>query len=210
MMFVTFPNRRIHYEADPDSIWTIYWVCIGSEKMESYLDSMQINLDNPTVQVSLPYIVEKVFDSLLSRMDCTTLQSNFECMSLIYNLLSLMTNPSLALESNDDYIEQAINYIQYTYDKPITSKDIANHLSIDRGYFSKLFKEKTGITPTQWILNVRMEKATHFLINSDLSIKEIAHSVGIFDQLYFSRLFVKMYGLCPKMYRETNLPSAKH
>nr|WP_243145844.1 AraC family transcriptional regulator [Clostridium chromiireducens] len=71
-------------------------------------------------------------------------------------------------------------------------------------YISKVFKEKTGESPINYLINLRLEKAKDLLISTESPIKSIAQSVGYSDAYYFSKLFKKYYGHSPYKYRLAN------
>ena len=71
-------------------------------------------------------------------------------------------------------------------------------------YFSKLFKNKTGVNFIDYLTNIRIEKAKTLLADSDKSMKEICVTVGYSDPNYFSRIFKKVTGVTPTEYKEAN------
>ncbi len=67
--------------------------------------------------------------------------------------------------------------------------------------FTHVFKEYAKVSPTKYLLNVKVQKAKELLENTDLSMAQIAEHVGIGDQNYFSRLFKQYVGCSPKAYQ---------
>jgi YesN/AraC family two-component response regulator len=65
---------------------------------------------------------------------------------------------------------------------------------------SKLFKQETGESPINYLIKIRMEKAKELLVKEELSVKEIANSVGYQDAYHFSKLFKKYTGNSPSDY----------
>ncbi|MDY7010410.1 MAG: AraC family transcriptional regulator [Planctomycetota bacterium] len=98
------------------------------------------------------------------------------------------------------YVQVAQDFIHANYYTQIGMNDIAHaaHMSVD--YFGRHFKASTGVTPIQYLLNVRMEAARE-LILTDLKVSDIARMVGIEDPYYFSRVFRRANGLPPLQYR---------
>lgn len=83
-----------------------------------------------------------------------------------------------------------------------TINKLAEIADVSPSYFQKLFKEETGITPIQFIKQIRLEKAQELLETTFLRVQQIGFEVGITDQSYFNREFKKKYGLSPNQYRE--------
>ncbi|MDQ6419744.1 helix-turn-helix domain-containing protein [Paenibacillus sp. LHD-117] len=79
-----------------------------------------------------------------------------------------------------------------------------NDLGISRGYFFDLFKQATGISPAQYVIQFRINRSKEDLRLTDLSITEIADKHGFSSLHYFSKLFRKLTGLSPREYREEN------
>lgn len=120
-------------------------------------------------------------------------------------VLSSVFSPSLSENSkNASYsaeILQAISYIQENYSKKISLAAVADHVGLSSGYLCRIFKEETGVSINAYINNLRMTRAGELLADKNSYIKEVAVSVGFEDQLYFSRLFKRYYGVTPSEYR---------
>jgi two-component system response regulator YesN len=83
----------------------------------------------------------------------------------------------------------------------VTLDEVAQTFSINKNYFCSLFKQVTGVTFSDYLVDVRMKKAEVLLIHSDLRISDIAQKVGYLDQRYFSQIFRKHHGLTPGEFR---------
>src|SRR3546814_4859217 len=64
-------------------------------------------------------------------------------------------------------------------------KDIARSCRISRGYFVSAFKVSAGITPHQWLIRSRLQRAQELLLSTDLSLADIALDCGFYDQSHF-------------------------
>lgn len=95
-------------------------------------------------------------------------------------------------------IEAAIAYFNENYNIKISVEDYAESLHISTRNFKRYMK----ISPAQYILSLRMVNAQSLLENTDYKIGEIAEIVGYDNQLYFSRVFRKEYGVSPAQYRK--------
>lgn len=95
-------------------------------------------------------------------------------------------------------IEAAIAYFNEYYNIKISVEDYAESLHISTRNFKRYMK----ISPAQYILSLRMVNAQSLLENTDYKIGEIAEIVGYDNQLYFSRVFRKEYGVSPAQYRK--------
>ena len=98
------------------------------------------------------------------------------------------------------YIERAEKYIIDNYTGKISVDDICSHLAVSKSYLFYLFSNYLNITPGKYVTMLRMKKAEQLLKNSNKSIKEISEYIGYDDQLYFSRIFKKIYGVSPTQF----------
>lgn len=105
-------------------------------------------------------------------------------------------------ERSGDIIRNAKRYIEDNFDKDISLDDVSRVVNISPYYFSKVFKEESGLNFIEYLTNIRIEKAKELLENSGLSIKEICLSCGYTDPNYFSRSFKKNVGVTPTEYKE--------
>jgi AraC-like DNA-binding protein len=86
----------------------------------------------------------------------------------------------------------------------LTVEEIAEVCKLNRSYFSKLFKETMGCPPQEFLIRMRLSKATELMKTSPASIGNISQICGYPNQLHFSRAFKKRYGLSPREWRSQN------
>ncbi len=103
-------------------------------------------------------------------------------------------------EETDERMVAMKNYIQINF-KTITLEDMAEHFHLSAPYISKYFKERSGETFADYLQSIKMKKAKTYLKNSNMTIENIAYSVGYQNVEHFSRLFKKKYGMAPIQYR---------
>lgn len=104
-----------------------------------------------------------------------------------------------------DYVEAAKEYILRNYYHEIRISDIADYIHIHPAYLQRIFKKECGISIVDFLTEVRMKKAYELLVRTNMSIIDIANSVGINSQQYFNRLFKKVMKVTPKMLRDAAL-----
>jgi two-component system response regulator YesN len=104
-------------------------------------------------------------------------------------------------KEGNDFISMAKKYIHNHYQESLSLEDVAANVELTPTYFTKMFKEQTKLTFIDYVTDVRIEKSKELLLNTKLSLKEIAYEVGYKDPNYFSRVFKKWTNLSPKHYR---------
>lgn len=100
----------------------------------------------------------------------------------------------------EHYIRRAMSYIEDNYSENITVSSISSYVGIERTYLYKLFKKYIGISPTNFLISYRLERAKSMMEYDNLTVSKIASEVGFFDSSHFSGAFVKKYGITPGRY----------
>lgn len=98
-------------------------------------------------------------------------------------------------------IRQASDYISVHYCKLITLNTLSDLCYLNPEYFSKLFKKETGISVTQYIQSIRIERAKELLRHTDEKIIDVSLAVGFNNPSYFCRLFKRLTGISASLYR---------
>src|SRR6266404_2846965 len=93
---------------------------------------------------------------------------------------------------------RAVAYIQDQLDTDLTVSGIAQAVGLSPNHFTKLFKESTGQSPYQYVVEARVRKAKELLTTSKFTISEVAQHVGFADQSHLTRHFKRVFGLPPK------------
>ena len=105
-------------------------------------------------------------------------------------------------QKSDGIVTKAQEYIRQNFRKDLTLEEVAQTAGISPYYFSKLFKEGTGMNFTEYITGLRIERAKQLLSNRELSIKQVCLDSGYGNPNYFSRIFKKWTGITPTEFRD--------
>lgn len=184
-MFVIPPYVETFYQADEKDPWNYIWIGFTSDM------PFPKNLE----EVVLCPEAEIIFEKMKSCVNYSG-RSEFLCARL-WDLFALL----LGKESEKcDYAQMAVDYINSNYMNELSVKNLAKHLNLERTYFSAMFKQKTGISPKQYLIKKRMEVAASLMKNNSISVTVASNSVGYGDAFAFSKMFKKFYGVSPKEY----------
>lgn len=99
------------------------------------------------------------------------------------------------------HIRKAIKYMQQHYTEALTLEYMAKYLGLNKCYFCQLFKRETQRTFSQYLNEIRIEQSKHLLLHTNLSLLEVAFSVGYNNQNYFNMTFKKLTDTTPRKYR---------
>ena len=114
-----------------------------------------------------------------------------------------------SLQNYSVIIRKALTYINTDLCTDLTLNVLAEQLNVNASYLSMLFKKETGMTLTDYVNKHRIEHAGRLLLCTNLPIKSIAQKCGIPDIYYFARLFKRIMGTTPKIFRQ-NVPHEVH
>lgn len=99
-------------------------------------------------------------------------------------------------------IEKTAAYMEAHFDEAITREQLAAIADVNQEHFSRIFRKYKGVSPTEYLTAIRMEKAKELLLHSGLSIMKVARLVGYGDPYHFSRRFKQSVGVAPAFYME--------
>lgn len=126
-----------------------------------------------------------------------------EILNIIILFLGTTHTKNISQNQTDNiYIQSAVNFIDNHYSENIDVQSIADYLGISRTYFTILFQQITKSTPSRYLMHVRMKAAEHLLTNTDTLVSNVAERCGFSNAYSFSTSFRKRYGLSPTQYRK--------
>lgn len=105
-------------------------------------------------------------------------------------------------QQENSVIARAKEYIQKNFQKDLALEEVAQEVGISPYYFSKLFKEEMKRNYSEYLTDIRIEKARELLLDRELSIKQVCVDSGYSNPNYFSRIFKKWTGLTPTEFRD--------
>ena len=212
-LFLIKPGEKIAYYPDPQNPWTYCWMSFGGALASGMM--REAGFEEGVYILESHVDVDKFYRICSKALDTPQLTA----AGAIRRLGLTMQYIALAIESQErgnknrnqkehralykkqDYVRFAIDYIKNNYSS-ITLKDVSDYLGLNKNYFSDIFKQSQGITPNEYLLQVRMRHSSQMLANLTIDIQEIANSVGYSDSLTFSKAFKRFFGVSPRFYRE--------
>ena len=218
--FLICPDIKTYYEADAEDPWAYMWVGFQGLKAKSYLKEANLNVNSPVFSVENDYIDDKLKESLQEMNEVKNIEKSTEVrlVGLLYKFISyLIENNNFnagdskinSNETKGKYLKKAIIFIEKNYSHDIGVKDISDYLGLHRSYLYSLFKNKMNIAPQEYLIKFRINKALELMKNTDLSIGDVARSVGYNDPLNFSKIFKQRKKVSPSKYREKYFKKGK-
>ena len=118
---------------------------------------------------------------------------------------SRFKEPDTVYGGKRDMLAEAIRFIEKNAGEEMTIDSLASMAYLSPGYFRKIFKEVTGLTPIEYINNIRISRACKLLAGGNVTISRTAEIVGINDLNYFSRLFKSLVGCSPSEFKRKSV-----
>lgn len=210
--FLIFPTEITTYVADMDDPWEYIWVEFDGAQVKSALDRLGMSAANPVYHSQNDEARNTMVSSMSALIEHRD-ASPFEHVADTYRFLDGLVRSavpyrtSAAGKLHGYYVDAALEFIAERYRTNIGVEDIARHIGLNRSYFGKVFKESMGVSPQQFLIGYRMEKAADLLKLSALSVAEVGRSVGYPNQLHFSRAFKSAHGVSPRAWRREHAGS---
>ncbi|HWT76479.1 MAG TPA: AraC family transcriptional regulator [Mobilitalea sp.] len=155
--------------------------------------------------------IEELLLSLLAELECNDAASKYVCKGLVIRILHHISTKYEFFLSNEQrkkmnwiIFEEITNYIREQY-KNITIKELVQRFHFNEDYYNRLLKEKTGMTYSEYVQNIRLAQAEKLLKTTSLTVDEVANQVGYHNKGYFYKIFVERYGTTPYKYRKQAL-----
>lgn len=197
------------------------YTCKNTEKKDSFKPVPSNKFDPSKVVENLtfsdsemlntPLIIENGYqtENLIDLL-CTEFAKKmygFEtlCSALLKEIIVKTVRTSFIDErQNHEKIDIAIRYIDDNFNSNISNTQLAEKAGYHPYHLNRLFKKATGMSIHQYILNVRIEKAKEYLLNTELSVADISVLCGFGSPYHLSNAFKKKVSLSPALYRNAN------
>ncbi len=144
-----------------------------------------------------------VLEQMLLNQKRGDLSSKMRQRSFIWRLVERLLTYGFdeSLTSESDKINKSMDFVLENMHSDITVSELADYLDMDVKQFSQIFVKITGITPKKYVIQQKVHHAKSLLMQTSLSVQEVAIRVGYDDPLYFSRIFKKYAGASPSLYK---------
>ena len=151
-------------------------------------------------------VLKQLFEEIIRELQTKQPIYEMVCVSKLFNVLALLSRSRRLKEVQPltqygDKISFVIQKMNMEYDKNYSLEDYAAICYMSKFHFIRVFKTVTGKTPLEYRTDIRFEHAKELLLDTELSINEIAKSTGFESGIYFCNAFKKRMGVSPSQYR---------
>jgi AraC family transcriptional regulator of arabinose operon len=206
---------RTAYALGADSVrpWTIPWIQVTGENIDLLLNELGATRKSPVIDLGDDPQVLALFENAIgvaeSATPCTTTKL-FHLSQSVGHLLAFINARRRSSHERPPDIHERINrcieFMNQKLGEKLELNTLAEFCNLSRTRFLLRFRQITGVSPMAFLTRLRMERACHLLIETEMPIKEIAIQVGYVDPYWFSNAFRSMYRASPSEYRRSKQP----
>jgi AraC-like DNA-binding protein len=206
--FILLPANKVYmrYGADEKDPWTIYWVHFSGRDIGTFNRCFGITLYDGPQPIIYNEKGLQIWDTMYRSLEMGYSKENLSNANLcLYGLTATFLFPDKHVDEKKqdakNLIDETILYMRRELGARLTVEDIASRQHLSASHFTSLFRKATGMSPLDYFIHLKLQKACQLLYSSDTKIKDVALALGYEDPYYFSRLFKKYMNTSPDLYR---------
>ena len=195
-----------YYAVSP--AWIVDWIVFDGHQVEHFLKHTAGVKTSGALFVSRPDIFLSKIQSVLDSNETDHTLISLKYSSILYSLLTDIVqytsiNPNSSASDQYFRLKPLFNYIEQSFDKPLTLEAMADVIGVTPQHLCMLFKKTTNVRIFQYIHSVRIKKSKELLLQyPQIQIKEVALMTGFEDANYFSSVFRKFEQISPNQFRK--------
>jgi AraC-like DNA-binding protein/mannose-6-phosphate isomerase-like protein (cupin superfamily) len=208
-LFVLVPGVWHRFKPDKKTGWDEYWVEFDGAIIKHCQFYEVLDKYNPIIHLGVYAEIIEYFNQLINTIidekpgfQHIASGNLFQIFAQIFAFKKYHVFEGKMIENQ---IEQAKSYISENLTENISQTKVALEVGLGYSLYRKKFREYTGLSPCQYQIHLKINKAKGLLISTKISLQEIADQLGFDSSDYFYRIFKKKVGLTPSEYRTKNL-----
>lgn len=205
-VFVIPPNKKCRYSSSETNPWDNYWIHFTGKNAHLYAPPCCVAI--PIEETYNSRIEDRmlIFEQMLQNLEQ---YNNFEnviyaniCLKYYLNSIRQIKNFRFSGDKpSGDYFSKALSFMNNNTNKRISLSELSEICGCSSANLYKVFMKKLKCSPMDYFLQMKIQRACRYLVNSEKRIKQIALDLGYDDPYYFSRLFSKHIGMSPSQFR---------
>lgn len=199
-------KEHIRYGADQVDPWTIYWVHFSGHQMELFNRCFNIGLFDGPQSILFNEKGLELWNTMYQNLEMGYSTENLTNSNLcLYHFLATFLFPQKHINEKKqdakDMINETILFMRSEIGSRFTIENFASRTNLSASHFTYLFRKATGMSPLDYFIHLKLQRACLLLHTTDIKIKRIGIELGYDDPYYFSRLFKKYMKASPDQYR---------
>ncbi|WP_100444056.1 AraC family transcriptional regulator [Glycomyces xiaoerkulensis] len=201
---VLLPSDRAHaYGASQDDPWTLWWFHFAGSDAADLVRTAHSTTGGPVTHLRDPAPVASLVSQVIDALDSGLTTSAFirAAGAAWHALTQVIATGRRGPGAGMSPLERAAEHLRATAPHRTSVTALASMVGLSTSQLTALFRERLGVTPLQFQVQLRMTRAREFLDGTDLPIAVVARETGYEDPMYFSRQFTSVHGMTPTAYR---------
>ena len=179
------------------------YACDFQPNMLIETESSIKTLGIPDVLYLPKFYKKEIFEEIVSEYNRREMFYNERCGTLLKDAMICAVRVKENVSSKKGKGSQMLSYIKEHFAEPITNATVAEHFSYHENYINQIFKQQTGKTLHQYLLEYRVKVAITFLKSGEYTVSEVSNLVGFPEISHFTKCFKKITGDVPSFYIPT-------
>jgi len=202
-----FIDCRYHYRIDGMGNEHVVFVHFLCDKASFFVEQFfALNNNSPVLRLESPCFVDTGIMHLMKLFkEGTEVEASYQGYEIINSLMTQLMMTVLQKRDSghyDEYVEKIICYLNENYYRKITLNELAQETHLSKFHMSRLFCQKTGASPIEYLMRIRINKAKELLRQTTYSVSQISEKVGLENTSYFIRFFRRFEVMSPGEFRK--------
>lgn len=202
-VFYVPPNVSFRYYPQEKKEWKYIWFIFKNKTAIEEIEKIGFSVDNPTANLCcFEEKIEKYID-FIKKIERNK-KAVFLCQSMFLYSIADFAKGDIEYDFDGKYyLKRANDYIRNNcFDTEFKISHVSEFMHLSPEYFSRLFKKEAKMNALELVKELRMERASELLSDTDYSVKQISIMCGYNDYSHFCREFKKKFGTTAVKYRE--------
>lgn len=191
-----------HYYQAKDGLEFLYMHFDGSNSHE--ICQHILSQTGPLIRQESNVLIGRQLYNMVDFYKHDGIETMFQSSMRIYHIFEYLLSPNGAQPASDSPVDNTIRYIRSNVGKDISLDELADIANLSPFYYAHCFKDQTGFSPMEYVINTRLEHAKILLARTAKSVEEIAYEVGYSSSNSLINMFVKRVGISPNQYRKSH------
>ncbi|HWT74158.1 MAG TPA: AraC family transcriptional regulator [Mobilitalea sp.] len=203
--FITFPDDSRYYlpTEQSESSWKYFYIHFSGPAAEPFFRRIR-ELTGPMVTLELESPAIRLFFELYEVLKSGIQLERYRGSEWLYRFLTtlLRSIEFPADKKSSPHVTAAASWMQLNYAGALSLEAMSKEIGVSFSHLSRQFYKEKGLTPIQYLTQIRLEHAMQLLLGTDLTIQKIAEECGFSCGNYFSKVYKKVLHLTPEEYRK--------
>ncbi|MDR1980497.1 MAG: AraC family transcriptional regulator [Tannerellaceae bacterium] len=205
------PHVPYSFRADEENPWTIYWLHFRGKVSSHFIPTHSAPSSILPGEYTRIQDRIRLFEEIYGSFSMGYIKEYMTYSSMcLYQFLSSFTLSEqfqhINIPSHKEYpfSSKVIHYMEENIERNLTLHELAAYFKYSPSHFSMLFKKEMVVSPINYFIRLKIQKACQYIALTNLKLNEISAKLGFDEPAYFARVFIKIMGVSPSSYRKND------